>query len=229
MRRALTPWRESASATTGPTAATRVRSSAARTRAAGATAKSRSTCGGLGSRVDLAAAPGRGEESCPKLWLVPLDAAEDAAQPLAGRENDVIEGFLREGAGEGEDRRGIRGVADRDQRAAEHPRATPLEHGGEHLELSRLGHRDGATGERRRFHSPAILAEPTCSADTTRACRAHYASEYAQGTPRPPRARRRRACRVRLVYAALGVLGRRARRLRAKALPQGVAVQDLGG
>src|SRR5204862_4368855 len=47
MRRALTPWRESASATTGPTAATRVRSSAARTRAAGATAKRRSTCGVL--------------------------------------------------------------------------------------------------------------------------------------------------------------------------------------
>src|SRR5437763_7832101 len=47
MRHALTPWRSSAPATTGPTAATRVCPSAAHTVAAGATANSRSTWGVL--------------------------------------------------------------------------------------------------------------------------------------------------------------------------------------
>src|SRR5207248_11657295 len=104
---------------------------------------------------DLAHASERLEKARSQRRLVPLDAAEDAAQPLAGDENEDIAGSRCEGAREGEHRRRIGGVADGYQRAAHLARATPLEHRGEHLELTRFRHRDGAAGEWLRIHTPA--------------------------------------------------------------------------
>jgi hypothetical protein len=76
-----------------------------------------------------------------------IDAGEYAAQTFAGQQYQIVALAVGKPAGPLQDGSWVWGVANRDQRAANDCRATPLEHRSEDLDFARFRNGDDAAFE----------------------------------------------------------------------------------
>ena len=113
----------------------------------GLSPSSRKARAGFGPRVILRTRASRATKPSRNARLMLVDAREQPSQSFAGQQDQIVARAAVEPADPVEHRRGIRRIEDRDQRTAQHRRAAPLEHRGEHVQLARLGDGDRAAGE----------------------------------------------------------------------------------
>ncbi len=93
----------------------------------GLSPSARSARAGFGPRVIVRSFAQTLDETRPQRGLVFVDAAQDAREPFAGDEHEIVEAAVGQLHGEREHLRAVRRVVDRDQRTTQHFGAAPLE------------------------------------------------------------------------------------------------------
>ena len=108
----------------------------------GLSPSARSARAGFGPRVIVRSFPETFDETRPQRGLVFVDAAQDAREPFAGDQHEIVEAAVSQLHGEREHLGAVRRVVDGDQRATQHFGAATLEKAAEYFQLAHLRDRD---------------------------------------------------------------------------------------